>query len=89
MSQISYILYIYIYSGEACKFCFGEKSTMDNPLFSVCKCKGTMKFVHLLCLKSWIKTKLLTKTAPTLRSYLWKSFDCEICKSTYPCIYIL
>lgn len=33
-----------------CKMCLFENSLPGNPLISPCKCKGTMQYVHLLCL---------------------------------------
>ena len=36
-----------------CKVCLGEDSTKENPLIYPCKCSGTMKFIHLDCLKQW------------------------------------
>ncbi len=36
-----------------CKVCLAEDSTKENPLIYPCKCSGTMKFIHLNCLKEW------------------------------------
>jgi hypothetical protein len=44
-----------------------------------------MKFIHFQCLKSWLNLKLMQKETPELASYYWKTFECEICKSIYPC----
>ncbi len=44
-----------------------------------------MKFIHFTCLKSWLNLKLVQQQNKQLRSYYWKSFECEICKTTYPC----
>ncbi|CDW87477.1 fha domain [Stylonychia lemnae] len=33
-----------------CRICLSEENDLENPLFSPCKCKGTMKFIHLQCL---------------------------------------
>lgn len=44
-----------------------------------------MKFIHFTCLKSWLNLKLVSQQTNQLRSYYWKSFECEICKTTYPC----
>jgi len=29
-----------------CRFCWASESTVENPLFSGCQCKGTTKFIH-------------------------------------------
>lgn len=33
-----------------CRICLSEENNIENPLFSPCKCKGTMKYIHLTCL---------------------------------------
>ncbi len=70
---------------DTCRICFSATSTDKNPLLSVCKCMGTMKFIHFECLKSWLNLKLAFKQSPQVNSYYWKTFECEICKSVYPC----
>ena len=70
---------------DLCRICFNNTSTPANPLFAPCKCTGTMKFIHFLCLKAWLNLKLIPQQTPQLRSYYWKSFECEICKTIYPC----
>lgn len=40
-----------------CRICLSEDSDMENPLISPCKCSGTMKFIHLDCLKEWLNSK--------------------------------
>ncbi len=68
-----------------CRICFSAQQSSENPLLSACKCTGTMKFMHYFCLKSWLNLKLIVKPAPFSTSYYWRSFECEICKSSYPC----
>jgi len=74
---------------DVCRICFSNTNTPTNPLFAPCKCTGTMKFIHFMCLKSWLNLKLIPQVLPQLRSYYWKSFECEICKTIYPCIFPL
>lgn len=69
---------------DQCRVCFRESNAENDPLLSLCKCTGSVKFIHLLCLKTWLNLKLTQHQSPSLRSYYWKSFDCEICKSLYP-----
>ena len=71
-----------------CRICLSCDNSKENPLVSTCVCKGSMKFVHVNCLKVWLGFKLTTKILTNLTSYLWKSFDCEICKHSYPCTLI-
>lgn len=46
---------------RVCRICFEEedKNNQDgkNVLISPCSCKGTSRYVHIECLKSWIKSK--------------------------------
>lgn len=37
---------------DICRFCF-EKAESDNPLIDPCKCIGSTKYVHVLCLRQW------------------------------------
>ena len=69
---------------DVCRICFASKNSEENPLISACKCTGTMKFIHLQCLKSWLNLKLVIKEVSNVRSYFWQSFECEICKGSYP-----
>lgn len=40
-----------------CRIWLSEDSTDKNPLISPWKCSGTMKFIHLECLKEWLASK--------------------------------
>lgn len=60
--------------------------TEDNPLLSTCKCNGTMQYLHYRCLKEWLSKKMTHKKTANLSSFYWKTFECEICKTAYPCI---
>ena len=71
-------------SKPSCRICFLSFSSEENPLISPCKCNGSMKNIHYLCLKKCIETKIIKKTENNFKSYSWKSFSCEICKAEYP-----
>ena len=34
-------------STDICRVCLSESSTKDNPLISLCKCNGSLKYIHL------------------------------------------
>jgi len=54
----------------------------SNPMLSPCKCSGSMRSVHLLCLRTWLSRKENIKAAgPTVISYNWRAYHCELCKS--------
>eukprot|EP00826_Nyctotherus_ovalis_P046886 TRINITY_DN5337_c0_g3_i1.p1 TRINITY_DN5337_c0_g3~~TRINITY_DN5337_c0_g3_i1.p1 ORF type:complete len:176 (+),score=39.32 TRINITY_DN5337_c0_g3_i1:796-1323(+) len=43
-----------------------------------------MKFVHYLCLKTWLYSAAEEKVTAQIISYYWKTFRCEICTAAYP-----
>ncbi len=64
---------------------------MTNPLINPCKCSGTMKYIHLQCLKQWYKilifrlhSKINIKENSHLTIYSFPSIECELCKSLIP-----
>lgn len=69
-----------------CRICLcGEEiDNNTNPLISPCKCSGSMKWVHLQCLRTWMSGRLnLSSDACTL-SFYWRSLECELCRIPYP-----
>ena len=36
-----------------CRICLGDDNESDNLLVRVCKCKGSMKYVHVMCIRNW------------------------------------
>jgi hypothetical protein len=70
-----------------CKYCLSGGSDTENPLVELCKCTGGIKYSHYICLKMWMQTKLTKKENEkgTVTSYNIKAFNCEICKTPYPC----
>lgn len=69
-----------------CRFCWDTKAEPENPLFSTCKCSGSVGYIHFECLRSWLDVKKQMKTSPCFSSFYWKSFECEICKKAYPLV---
>ena len=55
-----------------------------NPLISVCKCSGSVKLVHLNCLRSWLDSKKETRVTDSTSSYQWTIIRCELCHHPYP-----
>jgi E3 ubiquitin-protein ligase DOA10 len=72
--------------GETCRLCYDVEMDDNNPMISICKCKGTLNNIHLGCLKLWLEQKLTMKEifGKCGTSYIVKSFNCEICKEPYP-----
>lgn len=40
-------------SGKACRICLDDTEEEGNPFITPCKCAGSMKFIHLQCLREW------------------------------------
>jgi phosphatidylserine decarboxylase len=65
-----------------CRICFIEDVTND-PLISVCKCAGSIQFIHVGCLQSWILSKLSPGDEDPSLKFL-KSIYCELCRQKLP-----
>jgi len=71
---------------NVCRICLMSSTEEQNPMISICKCKGSNGLIHLNCLSSWLKHKLtireMSKKAGI--TYTVKAYNCEICKEPYP-----
>jgi len=54
-----------------CRICYQGRE--DGPLFSPCKCSGSMKYVHVKCLEKW------REFSPNPKSIV----QCDYCKYEY------
>eukprot|EP01054_Gregarina_sp_Poly1_P002139 Gregarina_sp_Poly_1__2138@NODE_1567_length_3829_cov_208_686603_g1034_i0_p1_GENE_NODE_1567_length_3829_cov_208_686603_g1034_i0NODE_1567_length_3829_cov_208_686603_g1034_i0_p1_ORF_typecomplete_len480_score53_11RINGv/PF12906_7/9_3e16DUF587/PF04532_12/0_039FANCL_C/PF11793_8/0_1FANCL_C/PF11793_8/2_7e03zfRING_2/PF13639_6/1e04zfRING_2/PF13639_6/0_83zfRING_2/PF13639_6/3_4e03_NODE_1567_length_3829_cov_208_686603_g1034_i022773716 len=72
--------------GPVCRICLcEEEDAKEDPLVSPCKCKGSMKWIHLKCLRTWMEGRLNIKTdevGPTC--FFWRPLECELCQESYP-----
>ena len=69
---------------SACRICLSEGESTEDPLISPCKCAGTMKFIHLNCLKEWLRSKVSSNITEKGMSFHIKDLTCELCKSDFP-----
>ena len=74
---------------KICRICYGEEepdSDFDNPLVQPCNCSGSLRFIHLNCLKTWLNTKSCNKilSNSNYSMFLVRSVECEICKTKFP-----
>ena len=67
-----------------CRICYERQTSRENPLLSPCRCDGTVKYLHLNCLKMWIKSKVTTRQTDNSVTYQWKTIECDICKLELP-----
>ena len=68
-------------SGRVCRICLEDDDEEDNPFICPCKCIGSMKFIHLKCLREWTDSKKQFQTEEGVSSYYWENLNCELCKS--------
>lgn len=69
---------------QACRICLSDVQSPTDPLISPCKCAGTMRFIHLFCLREWLQNRLNVRQTGSIVSYHWKALDCELCKASLP-----
>ncbi len=67
---------------QICRICLSEEEP-DNTLINPCSCTGSMKYIHITCLKEWLEGKKHMKETEVVNSYIWKNLECEICKTSY------
>lgn len=67
-----------------CRICLSEAFTPENPFIAPCACDGSMKFIHLQCLREWLKSKLTVRESGTVVAYSWQPLACELCKTALP-----
>jgi hypothetical protein len=69
-----------------CRICYSDESEVDSPLINFCKCSGDVKFIHLQCLSTWLKTKskLLAFSNDICKQISFNKINCEICKEKFP-----
>ena len=44
-----------------CHICYDRELDEEDPLLSFCKCDGSVKYTHLVCLKQWLWSKVLVE----------------------------
>lgn len=69
-----------------CRICLVEEiDGIENPLLSPCLCSGSVRHVHLMCLRKSIERKKFSSRKSLFAvSFNLKVLVCEICKSTFP-----
>ena len=70
-------------SGKVCRICLEDEEDFQsgNPFITPCKCMGSMKYIHVKCLREWTSSKMQTQEGEGITSYYWENLQCELCKS--------
>merc|ERR1712098_874545 len=69
---------------RVCRICLMEGAGDGDPLLAPCHCKGSIEFVHLGCLRHWVKGRLNLGEAGAGGSYFYRPQLCELCVAPYP-----
>ena len=54
---------------DECRFCLEGRSDYNNPLIRPCKCRGSIAYVHKICLQTWQRTINQATKCPICLSY--------------------
>ena len=75
-----------IQQNKSCRICYTEEEEADNPLIQPCICTGSMKYIHLNCLKKWLNTSVFIKkeSSQYCNIFQYKQAECELCKTQFP-----
>lgn len=49
-------------------------------------CAGTMKYIHVECLRQWLNSRRTSRVASHISTFCWKQIECELCKMRLPFI---
>lgn len=83
----------YVYKNEekffpkeaVCRICYeGNDEDDQDLLVAPCQCLGSLKYIHLNCLKSWIKNRATITKHSYGYSYILKNMECELCHMIFP-----
>lgn len=67
-----------------CRFCWDSFASKENPLLGTCNCTGSMGCIHFNCLFNWLESRKQVVEQKNFKTFVWKAFECEICKAAYP-----
>lgn len=70
-------------SDATCRICLSDEETSTDPLISPCACSGSLRWVHLNCLRTWMHGRLSAKPengAHGATCFYWRPLECELCK---------
>ncbi len=65
-----------------CRICL-DPGEYTNPLITPCKCSGSVKYIHLNCLKTWLAKRLNVVKTQCCVTINWVALSCEMCKAPF------
>ena len=79
-------------TNKICRICYQEEEdSLTNPLIKPCKCSGSMKYIHLKCLLSWLRSRTIYNNNNSLEHndffnayFINNKNQCELCKEEFP-----
>jgi len=71
-----------------CRVCLETENDQNNPLIAPCSCSGSVKHIHLDCLKHWFEVKRYHKVDVACETYIWNNLECELCHNSLPDIFV-
>jgi len=66
-----------------CRVCLNEERSAEDPLLSVCNCRGTLQYIHLSCLQHIIDSRSFVDTYRNSISLNWHDLNCRVCRGKF------
>ena len=59
-----------------CRVCLESSDNENNRIIAPCKCEGSVKYIHVECLKKWVRTMLKKKSSRQLERAQKEGIPC-------------
>jgi E3 ubiquitin-protein ligase DOA10 len=59
---------------DLCRFCLETRESSNEELVTPCKCSGSIKYIHISCLKKWVSND---------ERYIDTRLTCNMCETAY------
>lgn len=69
---------------EVCRVCYSDTNTTQDPLLSPCLCSGSMRFIHLSCLRRSLAGNVHSRSTQQAVTIGWKELKCAVCRAHIP-----
>ena len=65
-----------------CRICLEEEDVHsgENPFITPCGCLGSMRQIHVRCVREWLDAKKQSQKVGGVYSHYWEELSCELCK---------